>query len=91
VRQFLLFGLPLLLPVVLYLVWFVRASRAALAAGHASPRLGDVPWPWLVAIAILLLAGAVGAYTTMGGSRAGGHYEPPHLIDGKIVPGRITP
>jgi hypothetical protein len=91
VRQFLLFGLPLLLPLALYLAWFVRASRAAQAAGQISPKLGDVPWTWLVAIAVLLLGGAISAYLTMGGSAAGGHYEPPRLIDGKIVPGRIVP
>lgn len=90
-RQLLLFGAPLLLPLALYLVWFARASRAAQAAGQASPRLGDVPWPWLLGIAVLVLAGAVTAYTTMGGTAAGGHYEPAHVVDGKIVPGRIVP
>jgi hypothetical protein len=90
VRQFLLFGLPLLVPLALYVVWFMRASRAAQAAGHATPKLGDVPWPWLVGIALLLLVGTLGAYVTMGGSAPGGHYEPSRLIDGQIVPGRIT-
>jgi hypothetical protein len=85
-----LFGLPFVLPLALYLLWFARASRAALAAGHVAPKLGDVPWPWLVVIALLLLAGAVGAYMTMGGATRGGHYEPPRVIDGLIQQGRIT-
>ena len=90
-RQFLLFGVPLLLPLAVYLVWFMRASRAAQAAGLASPKLGDVPWPWLLGIAALMLVSAIAAYTTMGGTTAGGHYEPAHMVDGKIVPGKIVP
>ena len=89
-RQVLLFGTPLVAPLALYLLWFVRATKAAQAAGVEPPRLGDVPWPWLVVIAILLIAGTLGAYLTMGGEGPGGHYEPPRLIDGKIVPGHIT-
>ena len=89
-RQLLLFGMPFALPLVLYLVWFARATRAAAAAGHATPRLGDVPWPWLLAIALLLIVGTLGAFVMMGGETPGGHYEPPHLQDGQIVPGRIT-
>jgi len=85
-----LLGLPFALPLALYLLWFMRASRAAQVAGHVAPKLGDVPWPWLVVIAILLLAGTLGAYLTMGGAAPGGHYEPAHVIDGQIVPGRIT-
>jgi uncharacterized membrane protein YfcA len=90
VRQFLLFGVPLLAPLALYLLWFVRATRAAHAAGHTMPRLGDVPWPWLAAIAVLLAVGTLSAFLTMGGGAPGGHYEPPHLLDGQIVPGRVT-
>jgi hypothetical protein len=90
VRQVLLFGTPFVLPIALYLVWYTRASRAAQAAGHDTPKLGDVPWPWLVAIAVLLVVGVFGAFTMMSGDQSGGHYEPPHLQDGQIVPGRIT-
>ena len=89
-RQALLFGLPLALPLALYLAWFVHASRTAQAHGHPAPKLGDVPWPWLVVIGIGLLAGAGAAFTMMGGAEVGGHYEPPRLIDGQVVPGRIT-
>ncbi len=89
-RQVLLFGLPFVLPLALYLAWFVRASRTAQAAGHDTPKLGDVPWPWLIVIGVCLLFGAGAAYTLMGGAEPGGHYEPPRLIDGQVVPGRIT-
>jgi hypothetical protein len=85
-----LFGLPFLLPLALYLVWFVRARSGAQAAGLVAPKLGDVPWPWLAVIAILLLAGGLGAFVTMGGDARGGHYEPAHVLDGLLVPGRIT-
>ncbi len=89
-RQVLLFGMPIVAPLALYLLWFVRATRAAQAAGLAVPKLGDVPLPWLVAIGVLLIGGAAAAFSTMGGSASGGHYEPSHLIDGQVVPGHIT-
>ncbi|MBI3516189.1 MAG: hypothetical protein HY060_19320 [Proteobacteria bacterium] len=89
-RQLLLFGMPLVAPIALYLLWFVHATRVAQAAGHEPPRLGDVPWPWLVVIAVLLIVGSVSSYVMMGGEAPGGHYEAPHLLDGKIVPGHIS-
>ena len=89
-RQLLLFGGPFVLPIALYLAWFVHASRTAQAAGHPAPKLGDVPWPWLVVIAFLLLVGAGTAFTLMSGEEVGGRYEPSHLKDGQVVPGRIT-
>ena len=89
-RQFLLIGVPVLLPLALYLAWFARATRAAQAAGLEAPKLGDVPWPWLVAIGVLLIVSAGTAFVVMGGSGGGGQYEPPRIIDGRIVPGHIT-
>ena len=85
-----MFGGPLVAPLALYLFWFLRATKAAQVAGLEPPKLGDVPWPWLVVIAILLIVGALSAYLTMSGEGPGGHYEPPHLIDGKVVPGHIS-
>jgi hypothetical protein len=91
VRQFLVVGVPVLLPLALYLVWFARASRAAQAAGLAAPKLGDVPWPWLVAIGVLLIISAGTAFVMFGGNEGpDGQYEPAHIIDGRVVPGRIT-
>ena len=89
-RQFLIIGVPVLLPLALYLAWFTRATRAAQAAGLEAPKLGDVPWPWLVAIGVLLVISAGTAYVMMGGGGRDGQYEPPHIIDGRIVPGHIT-
>ncbi len=90
-RQFLVVGVPVLLPLALYLVWFARATRAAQAGGLDAPKLGDVPWPWLVAIGVLLIVSAGTAYVVFGGNGGpDGQYEPPHIIDGRIVPGHIT-
>ncbi len=80
-RQFLLIGVPVLLPLALYLAWFARATRAAQAAGLEAPKLGDVPWPWLVAIGVLLIVSAGTAYVMMGGGgrdgpvRAAAHHR----------------
>lgn len=90
-RQILLVGGPLILPLGLYLLWYRRAMRAAEASGTELPRLGDVPWPWLVAIALMLLVSALGAASLMDRAAPGGRYEPPHLVDGKVVPGHVVP
>lgn len=87
-RQLLLIGAPIVLPLALYLVWFARATRAAQAAGTDAPKLGDVTWPWLAAIGVLLIISAGGAFVMMGGTTGDGPYEPPRLIDGQVVPGR---
>jgi len=90
-RQVLLIGAPIALPLALYLLWFARATRAAQAAGTAPPRLGDVPWPWLVAIGVLLIASVVTSFALMGGDDGtGGTYEPSRIIDGQVVPGHIN-
>jgi hypothetical protein len=86
----LLIGAPIALPLALYLVWFARATRAAQVAGADAPRLGDVPWPWLLAIGLLMIASIVTSFTLMGGEQRGGTYEPAHIQDGQVVPGHIA-
>ncbi|MCC7048193.1 MAG: hypothetical protein IT562_15880 [Alphaproteobacteria bacterium] len=91
--------LPLLLPTVLYLVyaWHLgRRARARGGDGGAVPAEVDVPWSWLV-LAGVVLAGVVLALISVAvnfidtGAKPGAHYEPAHMENGKLVPGRTTP
>lgn len=90
-RQFLLFGLPVLTPVALYLLWFVHATRRALAAGAPPPRLGDAPWAWVIGAGVALAAMVLGVLAFQGAGPASPHYQPPQLIDGRVAPGRVAP
>jgi hypothetical protein len=81
--------LPLLLPIVAYLVWWRLTRGKALAQGQPPPELAKGPWAYLIAAGlVLVLAGLI--YTGItSGEPPGGTYVPPSYQDGRIVPGHI--
>jgi hypothetical protein len=90
IRAFLTVVLPLLLPTALYLLWAV-AMRRAEAAG-VGDLLRTVPWVWLSAAGVALLAVVlVLAALGFGRSADTAHYVPPRAVDGRIVPGHVEP
>ncbi len=80
-RILLTYVLPLLLPTALYLLWLRFAGGGARR---------EVPWMWL-AIAGLGLAAMVLSGLALSGGDKDGIYEPPHVENGKIVPGHVRP
>jgi hypothetical protein len=85
-RIFFAYILPLLAPTVIYLLW-TRASRARMAAtGKADPDI-PLPWVWLAVSGVVLLAITLSILGFWGRNEPGTHYEPPHVEDGRIVPG----
>jgi hypothetical protein len=90
-RVLLQYLLPLILPTVLYLLWWwTIGRRRARAAGHPAG-LADGPWFWLIVSGCVLAGGAL-VYTGLtGGMEAGGDYMPPRLEDGRVVPGHMQP
>ncbi|MEO5374880.1 MAG: DUF6111 family protein [Alphaproteobacteria bacterium] len=85
--------LPLLLPTALYLGWmWVMRRRIAAAAGKgeaAEARARAVPWTWLALAGVVLTAVTLGASTLWQGASPGALYVPPHLENGRLVPGRM--
>lgn len=81
IRILLTYVLPLILPTALYLLWARRAAARGL-----SP---DIPYPWLAAAGVALLALTVFALSLRGGT-PGGKYEPPRYEDGRVVPGHVV-
>lgn len=81
--------LPLLLPTLLYVLWVI-AMRRAETAGVAA-LLQEMPWPWLAAAGLLLVAGVLVLVSMYMGSGGRGEYVPPRAVDGLIVPGHIEP
>ena len=94
VRLFLTYLLPLLLPVLGYLAWNWLRNLAGKPA-EPPPGSADMPWadmPWMVlvgaGISLLIITMLTLVFLDDGGS-PGGTYIPPHLEDGKLIPGRM--
>jgi len=81
--------LPMALPATVYFLWFANEHRKAAAAGEPEkvPRLGDVPWFVLASAGIAITAVVLLASTLYSGDEPGATYVPPHLEDGRVVPG----
>lgn len=74
--------LPLLAPTAIYFLWLYTLGRAAER---------NTPWTWLIIGGLVAAAIAlVGIGVDTGGDQAG-HYVPPHVEDGRVVPGQIAP
>lgn len=79
--------LPLLLPTALYLLWAFAAGR--LTEPSALVWRG-LPWGWLAVCGAVLAAAVLVLVSQLGGVR-NGSYVPPHVEDGRVVPGHIQP
>jgi len=87
-RVFLTIVVPLLLPTALYMVWAASIGRAEMAGTVASWRA--LPWTWLLIAGAVLVVIVLVAVVQIGGVREGS-YVPPHLKNGKVVPGHVEP
>jgi hypothetical protein len=100
---FFTYVLPLLLPTAIYVLWrLISAPRPADGgANRASDEAGgaaalavedlwrDAPWPWLALAGVLLLALVLLVGVFFHGAPQQGHYVPPRMEDGRIVPGEL--
>ena len=80
--------LPLILPTVLYLLWMWLANE--LQRGEVAGWSG-LPWLWLAATGIVLLAAMLFLLPVRFGTSAPGVYVPPRWENGRIIPGHIEP
>lgn len=81
-RSVLMTLLPLLLPLIVYSAWRLV---------YGNERLPDwaqqVPWVPLLSIGIVLAALTLGTWRLTSNAPAGSEYAPPHMENGKLVPG----
>ncbi|MCA3246179.1 MAG: DUF6111 family protein [Tagaea sp.] len=92
-RIFLQIVLPLLLPFIAYGVWLSVERRRAEKLGRGEvPGWSEAPVVWLgLAGLVLATIATVGLLLLPGGNKVSGDYVPPHLENGRIVPGHIEP
>ena len=85
-RQFLEIALPLILPTVLYLLYVRVAKRQAPSSPGQPSWWRELPWLWLLAAGVALVAVCLVGLALFSGAPPGSAYRPARLIDGKIVP-----
>lgn len=85
--------LPLALPFIAYGVWLAIERRRVEKLGKGeTPGWSEAPVVWLGAAGLALAAIATAGFLlSQGGDKASGVYVPPHLENGRIVPGHIEP
>lgn len=81
---------PVLIPLLLYTLWFYTVGRKITIDGKPAARFRDGPWYWLV---LMSLGIGVGCLLMLGNTvtNSKGAYTPPHLKDGKMVEGSVKP
>lgn len=77
---------PLLLPSLLMLAWFGLGRSVAGAA-----RWQQLPWLEAVAAGVGLAVVVLFGLAMLDRAPVGGRYAPPHVEDGRIVPGTVAP
>lgn len=76
--------LPLLLPTLLYV-----ASVSVMRQGRRAAM--QKAWPWLLAAGAIFSGCVLAAAWFRSGGGDNGNYVPPHVLDGRVVPGRLVP
>lgn len=90
-RLFFTYILPLLLPTLGYLLWNWLQLRRAIVGKRPEPPPGFADMPWLIlggAGVSLLMVTMLALVLFDSGSPPNTTYIPPHLEDGKVIPGQ---
>lgn len=80
---------PVAVPLVLYLIWLVWAKQRARKQGNVVPKFLDGPWWWTVVATIII---GIIMFIILGLSEGHmqGTYEPAHMENGVLVPGKVS-
>lgn len=88
-RVFLQYVLPLFLPTIIWLFWWLAFGRNRSSAEGANIRIEQGPWFWLI-LGGLALLGLSLIYTAIThGFDPRGTYVAPRWEGGRVVPGRV--
>jgi Family of unknown function (DUF6111) len=84
--------LRIFLEVVLpFLAPFLAFGAYRLLVTRARGFLERTPWFVLTATGMVLACASLVSLAFLGGEKPGGTYVPPHIEDGRIVPGEVKP
>lgn len=89
IRKILTIVVPLLAPTIVYVMYlyFIAKNRAAEQEGRRLPEWRRWPWQILIPCGAVLTAISVALLGLPGDAVVPGTYVPPHMENGKIVPG----
>ena len=87
-REILTLVVPLILPTAIYLIW-LHTRRWPEASGAVAWH--KLPWAWLALTGLALTVIVLVVVTVGFGTTTAGVYVPPHIENGRIVPGHIAP
>ena len=76
--------IPLLTPAALYLLLKRGQGESPVIAAR------NAPWVWLSAAGVLLAAIVLSVWALSSGGEPGAAYQPPRVVDGKVVPGGFS-
>ncbi|MCP5366521.1 MAG: hypothetical protein H6907_04940 [Hyphomicrobiales bacterium] len=85
-RQLLTYLVPLALPFVIYAMWVSHARKKNPENPMA---FFDGPWVWAAAAGLGLLMASLVALAILDRHEPGQAYVPPHMEDGRVVPGEF--
>ncbi len=83
-RVLLHYLLPLVLPTLLYV------SYVYLTDGVTPGWIARAPWAWLLGAGAALVCVSLITWGLIGGADPASVYVPPHIEDGRVVPGRFV-
>lgn len=89
-RLFFTYILPLIVPTLVYLAWNWVQLRRSISGRRPEPppTFAEMPWVFLAAAGVSLLVVTLLALVLLeDSSPPGATYVPPHLENGRIVPG----
>jgi hypothetical protein len=90
-RILITYVVPFLLPTAFYAGWVWYRSAYVARHGGEAPRFERGPWPLLLFLGAVFAFAVLGATALLRGEEAGGTYVPPHVENGRVVPGHVEP
>lgn len=89
-RIFIEYLLPIILPTALYAIWLAWQRRRAIAMGAARvPAWEEGPWFWCILAGVALSLVVFVVTALFWGHPPGAKYQPPQVINGRVVPGQF--